>query len=417
MKSIFKLLSLLLLLLMVNLAVVLLRYYREEGTVETPLESAPSQLSHSPPESITLTFAGDLMAHSVNFRMADFSDIYREMIPAIEAGDLAFINLETPVVESMDYATFPRFNVHREYVQAAVDAGFDIFALANNHSSDQGPKGVLATLKTMKELREENREKRPHFTFSGLKGHERSPLVPTSIKVGPWSLGFISLTSFINVWNGHELVYLIDYYRNDQVKEELLSFIRSIDPLYDILIIAVHDGQEYKHQPLSRKELFFQEIAEAGAEVVWGHHSHVLQPWKRLNLPENREAVILHSMGNFISGQIWNIDPESLENERNATGDSSLISITFEKAAPARESLRISSIEPYLAFNYRDPKKGMIVRPYQKILGDEAVPEVWKDFYRDRAEQLAWFTDPKGAPQGAAEESAAEGAEAIESFE
>ncbi len=369
-------------LVLINGATIILTEYGHEDS-----HLPPPQEVVIPPERIDLLFAGDLMAHDVNFNMADYTDIYQEMKPTIEHADLAFINLETPVYEKVPYTSFPRFNVHQDYVQAAVDAGFDIFALANNHSADQEAPGIIATLELMRKLAAEE-----GIAYSGLRMHQRSPITPTTVKAGNWSIGFISITSFINVWSGHELIYLTDYYRNEALRKEFLDYIRTIKPLYQILVIAVHDGAEYSNTPLERKKVFFRELAEAGADVVWGNHSHVLQPWERFTKIDGTSAVLIYSMGNFISGQTWNIDPADYKNEKNATGDSCLLNITFTKEPGKRAISR--SITPYLAFNYRDPVKGMIVRPYDKIIGDEGVPKAWKDFYRERKRLLSWFLRP-----------------------
>jgi poly-gamma-glutamate capsule biosynthesis protein CapA/YwtB (metallophosphatase superfamily) len=358
-----------------------------------PTALAEDQIKTAPPDSITLLFAGDLMAHTVNFRMTDYADIYREMEPLIQAADFSFINLETPVVNNIPYASYPLFNVQQAYVEAAIDAGFNVFSLANNHTTDQGAGGVLSTMQSMDELRSRRR-----IAFSGVRGHYRSPLTPALLEAGNWKIGFISITSFINVWSGNELVYMVDYHQSEDLRQEFLNYIRAVQPLYDLLVIAVHDGQEYEHEPLERKKVFFRELADAGADIVWGHHSHVLQPWETRERNDGSKAVIMFSMGNFISGQIWNIDPEDQDNPRNATGDSCLLLVSFLKES-GTASVILDDVHPYGAFNYRDPVKGMVVRPYESLIGDEVLPEEWDTYYRDRKERLAWFFSGEKAPK------------------
>lgn len=380
-------------------AVNLLFFLPVSGKTESAGDSGAAPLPPPPPDRLILAFAGDLMAHSVNFMMADYGDIYREMKPAVEAADLAFINLETPVMDDADYASFPRFNVHTPYVEAAVEGGFDLFALANNHACDRESAGVSATYRTMEALRETS-----GIAFSGIRSHARAPMRSVRVDAGNWKVGFLSITSFVNVWEGNELVYLADYYRSDDMKRELLQFIESVRPLYDILVVGVHDGIEYEHDPLERKKLFFRELAEAGADVVWGHHSHVLQPWELHQRTQGGPAVLIYSMGNFISGQTWNIDPEDYDNDRNATGDSCLLYVAFTRPA-GKSAAGIESVEPYFAFNYRDPVKGMVVRPLDTLAGDPEVPDVWKRYYLERKKRLEWFTVPAAAEEAAENQS------------
>jgi poly-gamma-glutamate synthesis protein (capsule biosynthesis protein) len=391
MKTAVRIAGLLLLLTAVNFSV----YFLTAGKHDIPAVASDESTTLSPPDTLVLTFAGDLMAHSVNFSMGDYSDIYRDIKPIVAAADLAFINLETPVVDGDDFSTFPRFNVKRSYVEAAIDGGFDVFALANNHSTDQEGPGILATLREMSSLAEERR-----ISFSGIRPHQRSPMTPVEINAGNWKVGFLSITSFVNVWSGNELVFLADYYRNDELEKELLKFIGAIAPLYDVLVLAVHDGMEYEHIPMERKKEFFRKLSEAGADMVWGHHSHVLQPWEIHEGENGRRGVIAYSMGNFISGQTWNIDPEDPENERNATGDSFLLTVTFTRPADGEgrehgSGVMVERVQPFAAFNYRDARKGMIVRPMETIVGDPDVPESWRNYYRDREKRLEWFLEPE----------------------
>ena len=106
---------------------------------------------------LKLSFIGDVMAHDVNFNMKDFSVMYENVAEYLLADDLTFGNLEFPIDNSLPYSTYPNFNVHSEYVEAVINAGVDVFSLANNHSNDQGISGVLATLDSAKNLQKKIR--------------------------------------------------------------------------------------------------------------------------------------------------------------------------------------------------------------------------------------------------------------------
>ena len=101
-----------------------------------------SELSAPKKKPLNLSFAGDIMAHNVNFRMKNYALIYEDIAPLLKENDVCFANLETPVCETREYQSYPCFNVHAEYVQAAIDAGFNVFSLANNHTNDQGKEGI-----------------------------------------------------------------------------------------------------------------------------------------------------------------------------------------------------------------------------------------------------------------------------------
>ena len=83
-----------------------------------------------------LVFAGDIMGHDVNYRMADYRDIYRGVRQYLGDADLAVANLELPVDPTRAESGYPRFNGNAAYVRAAVEAGFNLLSTANNHAFD-----------------------------------------------------------------------------------------------------------------------------------------------------------------------------------------------------------------------------------------------------------------------------------------
>ena len=87
--------------------------------------------------TISLLFAGDIMAHSVNYVISDYPKIWRDVKYMIEPCDLAFANIEAPIDDTQKPQSYPNFNMPQAYIEAAVDAGFDVFSLCNNHTNDQ----------------------------------------------------------------------------------------------------------------------------------------------------------------------------------------------------------------------------------------------------------------------------------------
>ena len=115
---------------------------------------------------LDITIAGDIMAHNVNYRMKDYNKIYTDILNITQNDDLTFCNLETPVDGTIPYETYPTFNVQPPYLQAAVDAGFEVFSLANNHTNDQNGHGITETYKNFDTLRN-NLEYKVYF--SGIR--------------------------------------------------------------------------------------------------------------------------------------------------------------------------------------------------------------------------------------------------------
>src|SRR5690606_3832324 len=70
----------------------------------------------------------------------------------IESAELAFMNLENPMTDIKPSAkkTYA-FNSPPERLAWYMNAGFNMFSLANNHIADSGEEGLLDTIKNVEE--------------------------------------------------------------------------------------------------------------------------------------------------------------------------------------------------------------------------------------------------------------------------
>lgn len=68
----------------------------------------------------------------------------------------------------------------------------------------------------------------------------------------------------------------------------------------DLVVVHAHWGQEYDDQPTTRQQEMAKAMSDAGADIVIGHHPHVLQ-----NIEVYNDTVIFYSLGNFVFDQGW----------------------------------------------------------------------------------------------------------------
>lgn len=361
----------------------------ETGESVDPARQAERQV---PPAAdaateLRLTFLGDIMAHSVNFTMADYDRIYEDVRAELRGDDLTFANLETPVVPFHPYESYPRFNVHPEYAEAAVDAGVEVFSAANNHTTDRGPAGIEATRAALGEL-----ASRRGLSWNGIRAAPGEDFGLTALHVGEKHIGFVAVTQFLNdPYPGHDLVHLVDYRRQPQT-DAFLEWVAVRSLGFDLFVVSYHGGAEYALEPEPAKRRFFERLARAGADIVWAHHPHVVQPWRQVAREDGSHALILHSTGNFISGQIWRLGPEHASIRRAYTGDSLLFRVLVRW--DARERITLEH-DPLLAANYRDPVHGMVVRRLDGLIADDIDP-AWKRYYvlrRNAMREMAWRSD------------------------
>jgi hypothetical protein len=330
-----------------------------------------------PAEKLTISFVGDTMAHDVNFVIKDFSVVYDHIKEILLSDDLTFSNLEAPVDEKLPYRTYPAFNMHREYVQAVIDGGVDVFSLANNHTLDQGVDGVYHTLGSLMMLRDTNNME---VYFSGTRGNISREFKPIEIRKKGWRIGFIAVTQFLNCCRSSPYVHIVNYYIKNQA-DAFLSLVRKESKKYDLFIISYHAGIEYKLMPDKKKEDFFRECIRAGAHIVFGHHPHVLQPYEVIE-ENSQKRLVMYSMGNFISGQRWCREPFDVGHYRSYTGDSLILTVElkFHSFGPT-----VENIEPVLITNHINEKREVVVETYDKIVRKKLIPK-WAAYYKERYE-------------------------------
>jgi len=330
-------------------------------------------------ESLSLTFAGDIMAHTVNYQMSDYSRIYRGVSRILKADDLSFGNLEIPVNDGMPLSTYPRFNVHTPYVKAAIDGGFDVLSLANNHSNDQGTKGIAGTADSIARLGVAN-------LTCGLRKQIGDPMTPVLIRKKGWNVLFLAVTEILNSYDqAGKLVYYVA--PTETARQAFLSEIAAMRAHYkpDVFVLAIHLNEpEYVRTVNPKKRDWFRSLAVAGVDVVYGSHPHVMQEWEIAGVDRDgikARALFMYSMGNFISGQRYKPNYAEPDAYREYTGDAVLLSVKLTRDGASGNNEFTAS--PLPITNYTDPACGAVVRVFNETFVSTLSPSLSK-YYRER---------------------------------
>ncbi len=337
-------------------------------------KGAAARPAADPSRSLLISFVGDIMAHPINYSKRPYSAIYEAVSPLLREADLNFANIETTVDDDLPFAGWPRFNVHSSYVKAAIEAGFDVFSVANNHISDYGAPGIRRTLDALSELSADD-----GIVFSGIRAEATDPIVPVTIRKNGWTIGYLAITEFLNENHGDGLVNLIDY-RDPKTRKRFIDYLREVTPAYDLFILSVHGGIQYDLAPEPAKEAFFREALGAGVDIVWSQHPHVLEPWEIVRTGATRK-LIMYSAGNFISGQTSEIDPKKPWLPRTLTGDSAIFRVRVARAPEGGAT--VASVDSILVTNYKNSDGEMVVRPLA-TLARARLPPPWGAYYRYR---------------------------------
>lgn len=273
----------------------------EPGIAEEaePTETEPTAPANSGP--ITLVAVGDNLIHNtlVDSGMnddgtMDYTSFYKDIKKYISEADIAVINQETILGGSeFEYSGYPTFNSPWEIGTAAIDAGFDIFTCATNHSLDKGFKGIeqeriffadhpevtaLGTYST-----EEDSEKITYYEEKGVT---------------------FALLNYTYGTNGIPLPQGKEWCVNMMDKDRITADVNTAKENADVVIVFPHWGTENSSQVSSYQQDYVKLFSDLGVDIVIGCHPHVLQPveWVE-NETTGKRMLVYYSLGNFISHQ------------------------------------------------------------------------------------------------------------------
>lgn len=277
---------------------------------------------------LSLLFAGDIMAHDVNYRMKDYTAIWSGVKELPSSCDIAFANIEMPVDDDLPMSNYPLFNVHSNYVEAAIEGGFNVFSLVNNHTNDQGLDGIKATKKWADARSNEGgggeRGERGVW-FSGLKERSTDDMSYAIISVKGFRVLFLAITEILNRGNYSSYMNFVNI-----DKESRGAFIEKIKALRkevncDIFVVSVHANvSEYVHTIAASRRAWYKELLEAGVDAVWANHPHIVQDVELYG-----EKIIMYACGNTISGQRPHPQFENPRNEKDWRGDGLMVKAVY----------------------------------------------------------------------------------------
>lgn len=310
--------------------------------------------------SLDLTFTGDLMAHTSNFRMKDYSLIYRDIEYITRNDDLTFTNLEVPVVADQPYENYPNFNIQPPYVEAAINAGFDVFSLANNHTNDQFAKGIASTYDYFTGLESDGTV----TAACGLKHTGTTDISYRLIDKNGFKVLFVAVTEILNTFQD---MTRIDYISpNAKGRKNFTSFCRELRESHpcDLFIVSMHVCEpEYVRTVTKARKDYFHQLLDAGVDIVWANHPHVTQEWEVITDESGEPSkLIMYSMGNLISGQRYYYNYANPEADREYTGDSLVMKVSAVKRDDG--SVFLELIHPLFITTQIDSQGNFIIKRY-----------------------------------------------------
>ncbi|ANU15351.1 CapA family protein [Planococcus halocryophilus] len=305
-----------------------------------PIATSPSELNLE--YSASLSAVGDILIHervyldAKNDYSYDFNPMLEKVTPFLEQADLTIANSESIIGGSeIGLSTYPAFNSPYEVGAALKNSGVDIVTLANNHTLDRGIPAIENAIRYWDQIGMVH-------TGSFLSNDERSKV--TLVTRNKITFSFLSYTYGTN---GIPTPVGMDYLVNRIDPLIIQQDLKRARELSDVVVLSLHFGQEYQSMPNVEQIELARFSAANGADIILGHHPHVLQPPEWIDTEDGRKVFVMYSLGNFLSGQD-ELDRQigailHLDIVKKVTADSSTITLqnpafttTFVKSSNAK---------------------------------------------------------------------------------
>lgn len=210
-----------------------------------------------------------------------------DRITTLLAADYLIANAEGPIT-SVDEPFFPdqefSYNAQPPVAKALADVGFDALGLSNNHALDRGPEGLTDTIR--------------HVTDAGIQvfGAGVLPEAEAPLMVET-PHGSVAILGFGEAWNYGSLAEEHELGTVAISPESVARGYRLAQEAgADWVIAFVHWGENYAGVTEDQRSAG-QLLADAGYDLVIGHHPHVVQEVEILD-----GMPVLYSLGNLVFG-------------------------------------------------------------------------------------------------------------------
>lgn len=218
---------------------------------------------------------------------------------SLRDADFTIGNLETTIgsYKGKAYSGYPMFNSPETLLNALRDCGYDFFTLANNHMLDRWFDGMKNTVNAVEKF---------GFAHVGAYRTQEERNTPVIVEINGIKFGFVAYTHSTNtVENSCDPAakeYGVPYLQTADIAGDIQ---RLRDAGAEVVIALPHWGEEYVLAPDSQQQKYATILAEAGADVILGSHSHTVQPMGYTTVTDSsgktRDVFTIFSLGNFLS--------------------------------------------------------------------------------------------------------------------
>ncbi len=311
----------------------------------------------------SIVMVGDALMHMglVNAyktgKTYDYAGVFKYVGPIIKDYDLKYYNQETILGgSSLPLKGYPQFNSPQEVGDSFIKQGFNLVSLATNHTLDnyyiQGGKNIKNSLEYWKK-----QEDKVLAAGSYSSEEEREKEVIKEVNGITYTmLSYTEHTNGIPVPSGKS--YLVNVYNKDKVKKDIEKYRDKVD----VLMVAMHWGEEYTNNPTSGQKEKAKYLASLGVDLIIGCHPHVMQPMTYID-----HTLVVYSLGNFVSCQ------SGYNKQTGLMASANIVKRTYHGKTT------ISLENPTAEFIYTDKNHKYVVTPYSKL--NNSILSGYKTYY------------------------------------
>lgn len=267
-------------------------------------------------DTLVLVFAGDVvLSDNVERSVRERTDYVFEMWKPGREADVFMVNLEHPVTTATERVEKKfNFKMNPAYGATLLDAGISLVNVANNHIFDYGHQGMEDTMRFLDSL---------GIAYVGVGRNLSEARKPVVIRKKGRTVGFLGYFGGGDYAAGRNTIGFAPRYARFMVED-----IRALKKRAEYVVVNLHWGVERALAPDEWQVRLAHRLVDAGADLIVGHHPHVLQGVERY-----KHATIAYSLGNFVFGG----------NSRH-TYETGILKVTLAGAEPAVELVPVSVV-------------------------------------------------------------------------
>lgn len=164
-------------------------------------------------------------------------------------------------------------------------AGVDVANLANNHSQDHGKEALLDGIRRLSTI---------GVAPVGVGRTAAVAALPALFDINGWRVAVVGFGG-IRPHDGWLATGDRAGMADGDTIESMVATVEDAASIADFVLVSIHWGVELDISPRSEDVERAEAIIAAGADAIFGHHPHRLQPFETVE-----ERPVFWSLGNFV---------------------------------------------------------------------------------------------------------------------